>query len=101
MENKDLEIDVDLTILEEANSLVNGARQEAYGHPYDNFKDIATIVSAMTGKTFTALDCVDMLIATKISREKTAFKRDNYVDAAGYFQVRYMVMSEMRRRGEA
>lgn len=72
-------------ILEEASRLVNGPRQQSYGHPKDNFTDIGR----MWG---TVLDLPDispekvglMMVCLKACREKYQHKLDNLVDLAGF-----------------
>jgi len=76
-----------MSVLTEADALVNGDRQADYDTPKRNFERIAIIASQMTGKELTAVDCVKVLIATKLAREAFKHKRDNLVDAAGYIEV--------------
>lgn len=72
-------------ILEEANKIVNGARNEAYGKPEDNFNLIADFWSQYLNKEVTAHDVAIMMILLKIARTKTGKgSLDNYVDIAGY-----------------
>ncbi len=75
------------TILQEAQGLVYGDRQAAYGHPYDDYTRTARMWEAILGmQPFTIsprIACL-MMAAVKISREVNAPKRDNLVDLAGY-----------------
>lgn len=75
------------SILREAESLVNGARQKAYGKPQDNFKHISDVVSALFRKKVTAREVVLILIVMKLCRHQHSPKRDNNVDAAGYLEI--------------
>jgi len=73
------------TILDEAASIVNGGpREQAYGHPGENFTRIATMWSAYLGKTVTAHDVCMLMILLKTTRAVTGFHRDTAVDIAGY-----------------
>ena len=88
----------DSDILRKADKLVSVDRQKMYGHPYNNFTDIANIASAITGKYYTALDCVDILIATKLAREKNKHGDDNLIDTAGYIKVKAMIIEKMNKK---
>lgn len=72
------------TILEEANEIVAGARQQDYGHARESFARVATMASLMTGKQLTPQDCCKVLLAVKLTRESFKHKRDNLVDLCGY-----------------
>lgn len=89
------------TVLDEANSLINGNRQEAYGHPLENFTDIADLWTAYLRvkaydfqkaeadteaptDSLAAEDVAMMQALLKIAREAKHPKRDNQVDGAGY-----------------
>ena len=79
----------DETILQEAQRLVHGDRQAAYGHPYDDYSRTARMWEAMLGlhpgRISPRLACL-MMVAVKLSREVNLPKRDNRVDGAGYFE---------------
>jgi hypothetical protein len=76
-----------LTILEEAASLVDGDRQDTYGHPYDDFTAVTKAAMALgvfpeNGPLPHAL----YMILVKIQRlVQTPTHRDSIVDGAGYF----------------
>lgn len=75
------------TILEEAQSLVYGPRQGAYGHPHDDYSRTATMWEAILGLpagTIAPSTACLMMAAVKISRQVNKPKRDNMVDLAGY-----------------
>jgi hypothetical protein len=76
-----------LTILEEAQDLVNGDRQQAYGDAYESFDRIAKMWSAYKGIKITPKDVASMMILMKVSRSVTSSKRDNWVDIAGYAEL--------------
>ena len=72
-------------ILTEANKIVNGARNEAYGTPEDNFKKIASYWSSYLGKEVSAHDVAIMMILLKVARTQSGTgSMDNYIDIAGY-----------------
>ena len=92
------------TILEEAQRLVYGDRQNAYGHPFDDFTRTAAIVTAILGdklkdgEQVVAEEIGLIQMAVKISRQVNHPKRDNMVDAAGYAATTQMVIEERKRR---
>lgn len=88
----------DVNILEEANSLVHGDRQIAYGHPLDDFSRTAKMWSAILGCQVTAEQVGLCMCAVKISRQVNKPKRDNMVDLAGYAATVEMVRDEEYRR---
>lgn len=87
-------------ILEEANHIVNGARQNDYGHPLDNWSKTAEMFSVIFGVEVTAEKAAMALITAKICRHLNADKRDNLVDIAGYAEVINMITSERKRRNQ-
>lgn len=87
-----------MNILEEANSLVHGDRQAAYGHPLDDFARTAKMWSAILGYEVTAEQVGLCMCAVKISRQVNRPKRDNLVDLAGYAATVEMVLEEQHKR---
>lgn len=87
-----------MNILEEANSLVNGARQGDYGHPLDDFTRTAKMWGAILGHEVTAEQVGLCMCAVKISRQVNRPKRDNLVDLSGYALTVDMVIEEKARR---
>lgn len=75
-------------ILDEANSIVNGARTEIYGGPEDSFNSIARLWDSYLDRpygTMTAADVAILLGLMKVARLKmTPTHRDSWVDMAGY-----------------
>ena len=84
------------SILQEAERLVHGPRQEAYGHPANDFSRTAALLNiVLAGKLRDELDAADvalMMVCVKLSREVNKHGRDNLVDAAGYLETRRMVL---------
>lgn len=83
------------SVLQEADSVVNGERQASYGHPFFNFRDIASFwTTYLRGKygdrfdlVLAAEDIGSLMILMKVSREMHEHKRDNLVDIAGYAET--------------
>lgn len=84
------------SVLLEAQALVHGDRQRAYGHPLDDFSRTATLVNALLAKKLAvpldAADVATILVCVKLSRQVNAPKRDNLVDLAGYAETWQMVL---------
>ena len=88
-------------ILTEANKIVNGARNEAYGSPENNFRKIAALWSSYTGHDYSAHDVTIMMMLLKIARTSTGTgSMDNYVDIAGYAACAGEIYSKMWEEGE-
>ena len=72
-------------VLNNANQIINGERQEAYGTPEDNFAKIAAMWSAYLEAAITPEDVAAMMILLKTARVASGQKvADNWVDIAGY-----------------
>lgn len=72
-------------VLNNANQIVHGDRQEAYGTPENNFSKIAGMWSAYLGVPVSAEDVAAMMILLKTARVKSGHgSDDNWVDIAGY-----------------
>lgn len=100
-----------VSVLVEAESLVNGARNSDYGHPLDNHTTTAELFTAYLKRKYGpvidltimygGLDADDICwfnILQKCSRDANAPKRDNLVDAAGYAENIQIVRDERDRR---
>lgn len=73
-----------MSILEEADSLVNGDRLDTYEGTDDT---IVSLWSAYLGLELTVLDYAALMILLKIARTKGKLHRDSWVDIAGYAEV--------------
>ena len=81
------------SILEEAQGIIWGDREQTYGAPSANLQRIAMLWTAYIASkepfadrpvTFTPEDVCWMMVMLKTARQINASKRDNLVDAAGY-----------------
>jgi len=87
------------TILQEAQRLVHGDRQAAYGHPLDDFTRTGRMWAAILGVPNVTAEQVGLcMAAVKLSRQCNLPKRDNMVDAAGYAETVQMCVEERERR---
>ena len=78
--------------LSEANNIVNGARQNAYGSPENSFKTIAGFWNLYLGANppLTARQVADMMMLLKMARISSGTPTlDSYVDIAGYAACGY------------
>jgi hypothetical protein len=82
-----IELDIPQSILMEAESLVNGDRQAAYGSPKDNLGRWRDLCRASGRPGLACVTCEDLavlMILGKVARDTNSPKRDNPVDIAGY-----------------
>ena len=71
-------------VLTQASNLI-GERGQDYGGIENNFSNIASVYTSMTGKEFSAYDVAIIMVAVKIARIKASpYKDDNYLDAINY-----------------
>lgn len=90
----------DESILQEAQRLVHGPRQGAYGHPLDDLTRTGRLWGAILGLGDISPELVALcMAAVKISREVNKHGRDNLVDLAGYAAAAEMIYDERLRRG--
>ena len=90
------------TILQEADRIVDGERQWAYDHPYDNCLRIGKMWGViLETKPIPPEKVALMMCGLKLVREIHRHKRDNLVDLAGYAKVADMVEKEklVREKG--
>lgn len=91
---EELETSIETTILDEAKGLIYGARQGAYGHPFQDFSKTALIWQAILGIPVTPEQVALCLIGVKISREVNKHGHDNIVDMIGYAGTLDMVVQK-------
>ena len=72
-------------ILQEAERIICGDRQDDYGSASASFERIADMWRAYLGVDIEAMDVANMMILLKVSRSITApDKADTWLDIAGY-----------------
>lgn len=80
-----------MNILDEAESIIYGDREETYGTPDKNLNCIAAMWNAYLDSTkrdhVTAHDVCMMMGLLKIARQANMWKRDNLVDVCGYMAL--------------
>ena len=79
-----------ISVLLEAESLVNGDRAASYGDPKDNFRrwrDMCRATDRPALREITAEDLAVVMICLKVCRDTASVKRDNVVDGAAYFEL--------------
>jgi hypothetical protein len=82
----------------EAQGLVHGDRNAAYGSPLDDFRRTAKMWSAILGVEVQPEKIGLCMIAVKLSRECNKHKRDNLVDIAGYAECTEWAINEQYER---
>lgn len=91
------------SVLLEAQGLVHGDRNAAYGSPLSDYTRTAGMVSAMLAhklkEPLTAEDCAMIMCCVKLSRQAHKPKPDNMVDLAGYAECIQWMIDE--RAGKA
>jgi len=83
----------EVCILEEAKRIVEGERNELYGHPSEDFTKVARIWSVLLGGSIRAEQIPLCMVALKLVREANVHKTDNLVDIAGYAKTAQMLHS--------
>ena len=79
-------------ILKEADAIVHGPRNDAYGHPIDDYTRVVEIFRMISGAKLTPADGALFMVAVKLARLAHNMKagyihRDSLIDAAGYLWV--------------
>jgi hypothetical protein len=76
------------SLLQEADDLINGPRQEAYDDPKRNHQRIAVLWSVILGKEVTYQQVIQCMIAVKLARLiHSPDHLDSWKDIAGYAGV--------------
>lgn len=92
------------SVLQEAQRLINGDRNESYGHCLDDYNRTAALFNAAFAHKLSApLSAEDLMltmILVKISRVVHKPKRDSIVDIAGYAGCLEKAEQERARRSE-
>jgi hypothetical protein len=76
-------------ILLEAHRLVNGPRQNDYGHPADDYRKVSDIFYSITGINLSVSEAILFMVSVKLARLRTNLENDiihhdSLVDALGY-----------------
>ena len=71
-------------VLQTAEGLICGDRQEAYGDAAESHQRIADLWTAYLDTEICALDVAAMMVLLKVSRSKGADRDDNWIDICGY-----------------
>jgi hypothetical protein len=91
------------SVLLEAQGLVHGDRNTAYGSPLSDYTRTAGMVSSMLAhklkEPLSAEDLICVMICVKLSRQQNHQKRDNAVDGAGYFECLQWAIDDKAGRG--
>ena len=75
------------SILLEAEQVVHGARNDAYGDCVDDYTDVAALWSVVLGFPITPHQAALCMCAVKLRREAHKHGRDNLVDLCGYAHI--------------
>lgn len=86
-----------MSILIEADKLVNGDRQDDYGPPHIGMNNIAKVWSVILNTEVDGAQVALCMAALKLVRQSHKPKRDNLVDVAGYAAL--VQMCEDARKG--
>lgn len=95
-----VEVSPRASVLREAESLITGDRNKAYGSPTQNFTNTAEIWTALLrhklkdGETIAPAEVASLMIGLKLARTVGEPKRDNWVDMAGYAGCGYEASEE-------
>jgi hypothetical protein len=99
--NFDTEPKPTASILHEADALINGVKEQEYGHPKKNLNDIANFWSSYLGAKFgrdtavTATDVCQMMALLKMARSLNGpYKHDTILDEVSYVGLIGRLMSE-------
>lgn len=72
-------------VLQKAEEIVKGARQQAYGNPEDCFTSIANLWGSYLDIHISPSDVAMLMVLLKIARSRGRRDyADNYIDIAGY-----------------
>lgn len=91
-------------ILQEAEKMVYGDREEDYGSPLENYEMIATLWTGTLKKVLkpgaevTPELAALCMVCVKVAREAGRHKYDNIVDGAGYFALLERIVKERHAR---
>ena len=73
--------------LDQASSLINGPRQEAYGSPHENFERLAVRISQIIKAPVTKRQAAQILVELKLARLANGYQEDSVIDAIAYLAL--------------
>lgn len=76
-------------------------REPKYGDAVKNMEDIADRANRRFGMNVTALDVVQIMLATKEAREAHQHQEDNILDEINYNAIRLLILRMLRRMKSA
>ena len=76
-----------MSVLQEAEQIINGPRRDAYGPVEESFVRVAAVWSAILKHEVTAHHVALCMAGLKLCRESNAHNLDNLIDAAGYIAL--------------
>ena len=72
-------------VLSQVDTIINGARQENYGSPENNFQRIANFWSHYLCKQISPADVAVMMVLMKVARlQNNINHEDSWIDICGY-----------------
>lgn len=84
-----------MNILDKANEIIYGDREQTYGEPSRNLDTIAELWSTYLDQGITAQDVCNMMILLKVARLKnTPDHEDSIIDIAGYAALKERIECE-------
>lgn len=90
------------TVLQEAQRIVEGARQKDYGTPMENWSATAAIWNVILKKKLTepltAEEAAMCMVGVKLARLANGITRDSLVDLPGYARVIEMIIEERTQK---
>ena len=86
-----------MSILEEAEALINSDRAKDYGDMTESFTRIAGLWSAYLGVDVDKYDAAKMMVLLKVSRAKNGNHYDSLVDIVGYCLCVEKMMEEKQK----
>ncbi|MDA0707462.1 MAG: DUF6378 domain-containing protein [Proteobacteria bacterium] len=89
-----MEMEENVSILDEAKALTSFDRQKKYGSPKLNLGKIAKMWGAYLDIEISSVDVTMLMIMLKAAREKQLHQRDNLIDIAGYVRCAAMITNE-------
>lgn len=90
----DLNLKETMSILTQAEKIINGDRQEEYGPAKESFERVASVWSAILGQPVTAEQAALCMIGLKLVRCSYKITLDSIVDICGYAGIIEKILFE-------